>query len=61
MTKILEANQSHACCLRRQENASFSLVKLTTTVQQLNNHPETVVEEFLSIIRVFSCNNQILE
>ncbi|CAF4562167.1 unnamed protein product, partial [Rotaria sp. Silwood2] len=41
ISKTLESNQLHVCCLHRQENLSFSIVSLKQAVEHLNDQPQS--------------------
>ncbi|CAF0852177.1 unnamed protein product [Rotaria sordida] len=49
ITKTLESNQLHACCLHRQENLSFSIVSLKQAVQYLNKQSQ-LASEYIFIV-----------
>ncbi|CAM4741313.1 unnamed protein product [Rotaria magnacalcarata] len=44
ITKTLEANRLHACCLHRQQNSSFAVINLKQAVDNLNEKPQSASE-----------------
>ncbi|CAF4673728.1 unnamed protein product, partial [Rotaria sp. Silwood1] len=49
ISKTLDSNQLHACCLHRQQNLSFVIISLKQAVQHLNNQPQSA-SEYIFII-----------
>ncbi|CAM4940969.1 unnamed protein product [Rotaria socialis] len=41
ISKTLEANKLHACCLHREQNSSFAVINLKQAVENLNEKPQS--------------------